>query len=251
MLQINATQRMRIPRNRQLHNNATPRSQWATLFATAAAQWAALENLLSDEVRVGDEDAPAMTEEQRERFVCPICLNYMEVPLETPCGHTFCGSCLSQLALAHRSQLSRQPQHDTTTTACPLCRAPFEGAAVKIADGIFREMLECRIACACNSRFSPLHSRSHAEHCPVAIIYCSHHRMGCTFTSARDKMPDHLPHCPYEAVKGLWPAVLRILTEQLNPLERRISGVSHHAVHQANQVRGYLLLLVRPSQSSL
>ncbi len=40
---------------------------------------------------------------------CPICLDAMDVPITTPCGHTFCTTCLEQAK-------------ETCGDSCPLCR---------------------------------------------------------------------------------------------------------------------------------
>jgi tetratricopeptide (TPR) repeat protein len=48
----------------------------------------------------------------QEDFHCALCCRLMFQPTTTPCGHTFCSSCLNQ-SLDHRP-------------SCPVCRAPLQ-----------------------------------------------------------------------------------------------------------------------------
>jgi len=47
---------------------------------------------------------------------CAICLSEAVEPVKLPCGHIFCGACISRM----RSQALQDP---ATADACPLCRA--------------------------------------------------------------------------------------------------------------------------------
>jgi hypothetical protein len=58
------------------------------------------------EKRMGEE------EELEEFWSCPICLKLLYEPVTTPCGHTFCRSCLTRSL--------ENIQH-----TCPLCRRPL------------------------------------------------------------------------------------------------------------------------------
>ena len=59
-----------------------------------------------------DEDEP----EEETPELCPVCLVAPLAAVARPCGHEFCGSCLSLCARA------RQP----AALTCPLCRTPVE-----------------------------------------------------------------------------------------------------------------------------
>jgi len=56
-----------------------------------------------------------LSEEQKnDEFTCSICLGYFELPIQTQCGHIFCGNCL-ELHL-----------HESDSKSCPRCRQECE-----------------------------------------------------------------------------------------------------------------------------
>ena len=60
----------------------------------------------------------ALRMEQR----CPICLDELDRPVELPCQHRFCRSCL-QTAFEHQAR-ERLSTRAGVRTACPSCRLP-------------------------------------------------------------------------------------------------------------------------------
>jgi hypothetical protein len=54
----------------------------------------------------------------RDDLDCPLCLRLLFEPLSTPCGHTFCRSCLKRSL-------------EATTRVCPTCRAPCLSEALQ------------------------------------------------------------------------------------------------------------------------
>ena len=63
-------------------------------------------------------------QEAREELVCPICIETFREPRTLACQHTFCTSCLEQLARTRSSLVARARRHaEEVTIACPECRA--------------------------------------------------------------------------------------------------------------------------------
>jgi len=69
---------------------------------------------------VTDEEAFNKNEE------CPICLEVVEEPLQTPCRHVFCGGCI-------RSHIMSRGER------CPICRKPCKVKDLKIPKGFEKE----------------------------------------------------------------------------------------------------------------
>lgn len=47
-------------------------------------------------------------------LTCAICLEWFQIPVTIPCGHTFCQACI------------RQCWEENTESQCPMCMAKFE-----------------------------------------------------------------------------------------------------------------------------
>merc|ERR1711925_62897 len=67
-----------------------------------------------------------------EEGECAFCLQVMEDPIQIPCGHTFCQSCLDDYALS-----------ETDDAKCPKCRTvfnEFENYSINFA---LKNLIEC------------------------------------------------------------------------------------------------------------
>lgn len=68
-----------------------------------------------------------------QQFLCAVCLHIVEEPVQTPCGHIFCGECLDPLQL------------------CPTCRDPLQRRGIrKLAEcnkPMVRMMLGIKVHC--------------------------------------------------------------------------------------------------------
>ena len=70
-----------------------------------------------------------------EEFLCPVCTNVVEKPVETACHHVFCKKCLSQA-------VERMP-------VCPCCRANVKGDSVSALQPVlFRMYSRIQMKCA-------------------------------------------------------------------------------------------------------
>lgn len=60
---------------------------------------------------------------------CCICLESLELPVITPCGHRFCYLCLKgvkiQVQEAEEEEDEKQKQNGDDVVSCPLCRHPL------------------------------------------------------------------------------------------------------------------------------
>ena len=54
---------------------------------------------------------------------CDICFTYLRKPVNPPCGHVMCKSCLQQWMFVQQ----------TSNKTCPVCRRPFKEEDVKEA----------------------------------------------------------------------------------------------------------------------
>ncbi|KAI9105230.1 hypothetical protein DFS34DRAFT_541 [Phlyctochytrium arcticum] len=101
-------------------------------------------------------------EEVNQNLVCPICFCAFVRPVSSPCGHTFCQSCIS-------SALSSSP-----TSTCPIDRSPLAisqlSRVVKLVQNLLDEL----------------------------SVYCNYRKGGCTWTGERQGLQTHLDvHCAY------------------------------------------------------
>lgn len=109
----------------------------------------------------------------RDLVACRICIRFMYEPFTTPCGHTFCYSCL-------RQWFDRDPAGYTRKT-CPDCRAqvlhqPAPAYLVRPSQMAFR----VEIVCA-NDALDPRHHPNLHQH-------------GCSSAPRRDyRRPQETP----------------------------------------------------------
>ncbi|KAI9106268.1 hypothetical protein DFS34DRAFT_602880 [Phlyctochytrium arcticum] len=101
-------------------------------------------------------------EEVNQNLLCPICFCAFVRPVSSPCGHTFCQSCIT-------SAFSSSP-----TSTCPIDRSPLAfselSPVVKLVQNLLDEL----------------------------SVYCNHHKGGCKWTGQRQGLQTHLDvHCAY------------------------------------------------------
>jgi phage FluMu protein Com len=67
-----------------------------------------------------------------EEGECAFCLQGMEDPIQIPCGHTFCQSCLDDYALS-----------ETNDAKCPKCRTVFNEFENYSINFTLKSLIEC------------------------------------------------------------------------------------------------------------
>ena len=124
-----------------------------------------------------------------ETLLCALCVQALANPVDAPCGHTFCGSCLSD--------------HMRTRRVCPL-----DGQTLREKDVKPSSMLVCRlldrlnVVCPNNAYCDQVMARSALEthlqlHCAGAYTSCPREEAGCSYIGPRSQLEEHLWNCLY------------------------------------------------------
>lgn len=137
-----------------------------------------------------------------QQFVCAVCLHIVDEPVQTPCGHVFCGECLDPLQL------------------CPTCRDPLQRRGLrKLSEcnkPMARMMLNIKVHCpyhedtrtASDSSSAAMEpptkrQRQESEHA-LAVAGTGHEAMarGCDWVgSYGDLLAKHMLECSYFPVQ--------------------------------------------------
>uniref|UniRef100_A0A8C5D8F0 RING-type domain-containing protein n=1 Tax=Gouania willdenowi TaxID=441366 RepID=A0A8C5D8F0_GOUWI len=84
----------------------------------------------------------ACNEMSEHHFLCSICLEVLNDPVTTPCGHNFCKTCISTC-------------WDTSTTSkCPVCNQVFSTKPQLKVNIMMRELFNCFVFYLFLSEFS-------------------------------------------------------------------------------------------------
>ena len=123
-------------------------------------------------------------------LICCICTNILEDPVESPCRHVFCLSCI-------KTWLSNQE-------TCPHCRAPVHKKDLQTVVPLLRSIIsKQRIYCdnkekGCNE-VVPLESlQGHVAICSYGTISCTND--GCTVKILRKDLKSHTEVCSKKTI---------------------------------------------------
>ena len=122
-----------------------------------------------------------------EDLLCRVCLQPLVDPVDTPCGHTFCYSCL-------KSHLRMQKM-------CPTDRQPIRDKDIKPSSLLVRKILdELTVVCPNNAYCDQTMPRSSLEvhlkyRCPGSYVHCPREDGGCNFIGPRCQLEEHLWSC--------------------------------------------------------
>ncbi|CAM9182719.1 unnamed protein product [Ascophyllum nodosum] len=162
-----------------------------------------------DEVKVPSQEHNSVDID--DAWCCPICLSWFDMPVVTPCGHSFCGGCIqSVVRAAHRQHHARTQgrRGEPVRPLCPICREVFAPGSLAPNAKLFEEMISAKVVCRnedCAVQLCPLRWKSHQSKCPAEAVDCTYGGVGCDWKGPRRDLPDHLETCAYEKVKGLMP----------------------------------------------
>ncbi|KAM9724414.1 E3 ubiquitin-protein ligase PDZRN3 isoform 1-T2 [Menidia menidia] len=124
-----------------------------------------------------------------EGLLCCVCRDVLERPLQAPCEHAYCSSCISSWLLHHHS--------------CPEDRLPLDVSALKPLYRYMRNDLSrlqircvnagqgCEVVCSLESM------HTHEDECDFAFISCSN--TGCPVQVERRGLEAHLSECSFRS----------------------------------------------------
>lgn len=125
-------------------------------------------------------------------FSCSLCLDLLDLPITTPCQHSFCKECLLE--------------HVRTSRRCPLCRASlpmpqFRRSSIReqtpnpvISAAMQRFMEDCSNT-GCSYRNIPRKLERHSLECLFRIVVCTNDTCGEIMTAG--ELDNHLEMCEY------------------------------------------------------
>ena len=141
-----------------------------------------------------------------EDLVCPICHEIASEPVQTSCGHLFCGECLKGSSCpVCRQQYTSVPDHFNTRrikglkVGCLNSGCSWKGELGDL-EGHFTTCLYESVPCPndCGGKFIRCLLGIHTHvGCPLRIVKCQY----CTFEDKPSALDDHTTFCPSVPVK--------------------------------------------------
>ena len=136
-----------------------------------------------------------------EDLVCPICHEIASEPVQTSCGHLFCGECLKGSSCpVCRQQYTSMPDHFNTRrikglkVECPNSGCSWKGELGDL-EGHFTtcpyESVPCPNNCGGKIVRFLLDDNTHTE-CSLCIVKCQY----CSFEDKACALDDHTTFCP-------------------------------------------------------
>ncbi|CAL1533723.1 unnamed protein product [Lymnaea stagnalis] len=122
-------------------------------------------------------------------LMCQICLQPLVTPVDTLCGHTFCGRCI-------HNYLVLQQQ-------CPIDRKVLTLSDCQPSSILVRRLLDkllvvCPNVDYCEEVLTRCELEAHLLHrCRGAVTRCIKSSLGCSFQGPRSALQSHLWECPY------------------------------------------------------
>jgi len=130
-------------------------------------------------------------------LLCPICLELLNAPKRTKCGHYFCGECIDVWL--------------NNSITCPLCRELIEKATT-LKESLVSQIITClkgsicknTICCSnekrgCTWKGEPSQEILHLKtDCQFEVIYCENREHGCFMSNQRRMFPqNHESTCSF------------------------------------------------------
>ena len=136
-----------------------------------------------------------------EDLVCPICQDIASVPVQTSCGHLFCGKCLKGFRCpVCRQQYTSVPDHINTRrikglkVECPDSGCSWKGELGDL-EGHFTtcpyQPVRCPNDCGGKMKRGALDHHTQTK-CPLRIVKCQY----CSFENKACVLDDHTTFCP-------------------------------------------------------
>ena len=124
-----------------------------------------------------------------DELLCQICCQPLVDPVDTPCSHTFCYTCL-------RDHLKQKK-------SCPIDSSPVRNRDVRPASILVRRLLDkLTVVCPNNAYCDDTMQRCALEvhlkyQCGGSYVSCPRMPMGCEYRGPRCELEEHLWMCPY------------------------------------------------------
>ncbi|XP_048881059.1 RING finger protein 151 [Brienomyrus brachyistius] len=124
-----------------------------------------------------------------EGLLCCVCRDVLEDPLQAPCEHAFCSSCINSWLVHHHS--------------CPEDRQPLEGALLKplfryMRNDLSRLQIRCRNReQGCEMVCSLESVDRHERECEYSLVACTN--TGCPLQVERRSLQAHLSSCEFRS----------------------------------------------------
>jgi len=131
----------------------------------------------------GDKPYIKKDDQVLQELLCPICVQPLNNPTTSPCGHNFCLGCLEK---ARKSSYR-----------CPVCREHSSHWKPQV-NRTLRAILDMQnVKCPhdkCNQIIKLRDSEAHRDHCPFRPIQCPH-RPGCSAIFVETESKTHFAQC--------------------------------------------------------
>lgn len=128
-------------------------------------------------------------DEVEDELLCQLCCQPLVDPVDTPCSHTFCYTCL-------RDHLKKQK-------TCPTDSTPVRNRDVRPASILVRRLLDkLTVVCPNNAYCDDTMQRCALEvhlkyQCGGSYVSCPRKDMGCEYRGPRLELEEHLWNCTY------------------------------------------------------
>ncbi|XP_071822803.1 E3 ubiquitin-protein ligase NRDP1-like [Apostichopus japonicus] len=127
----------------------------------------------------------------KDGLLCSICRDVLEDPLQAPCEHAFCSTCIRGWLVHERF--------------CPEDRQPLSDSDLRPIFRYMRNDLQCLlIHCinhdnGCDTVQTLEQISYHENQCSLGQIQCPNHSKGCSLVLARHHLNNHLSTCEFRS----------------------------------------------------
>jgi hypothetical protein len=185
------------------------------------------------------QDTARQAEKDLERFICPICFEFLKDPAGCgQCSTRFCYDCLSRVLTQRRQSVAQ----------CPICRQDLQ--TIQRDEELQRELenvdsISCRYQ-DCDEQLRLTHVAAHEAVCSRVRVACPYSEYGCEWTGSRAECSEHEnTECPYGRVSCLVQEVRSIRADYGNRFRnvvnrfRAVDGLvdAHVQLVRANNAR--------------